>query len=232
MRRMWRRLPEAAMILTLGAVACSGKSDAAANAQQQPAGALPAGHPAVSTAQAFLSQPAVVAETMDAAEYTYARLTGPDGEDVWTAGPQTELNVGDTVKLVNAIVLTNFASKTLNRTFDRIYFTDRFAGPGEVAPAPSAAHTAPTSGATPSDAAPAVTRGVVEETMDAAGYTYLRVKAGDKDIWLAAPQMTVTKGATVEWAGAMTMTNFPSKTLNRTFDEILFVQSASVVPGS
>jgi hypothetical protein len=28
------------------------------------------------------------------------------------------------------------------------------------------------------------------------------------------------------------MTDFPSKTLNRTFDEILFVQNVSVVPGS
>jgi hypothetical protein len=229
MRRIWRRLPEAAMILTLGAVACSGKSDTASQTQQQPVGALPAGHPAVSPAPAVFSQPAVVAETMDAAGYTYARLTGPDGTDVWSAGPQTELNVGDTVKLVNAMAMADFTSKTLSRTFERIYFTDRFAGADEVAPAPSAAHMAPTSGA---DAAPTVTRGVVQETMDAAGYTYIQVKAGDESIWLAAPQMTVTKGATVEWAGAMTMTGFTSKTLNRTFDEILFVQSASVVPGS
>jgi hypothetical protein len=233
MRRMWRRLSEAAMILTLGAVACSGKSDVAAKTQQQPAGALPAGHPAISAAQGAMSEPAVVAETMDAGGYTYARLMGPDGKDVWSAGPQTKLSVGDTVKLVNAMSLTNFSSKTLNRTFDRIYFTDRFAAPGEVAAAaPSAAHAGPSSGADAPQAAPAVTRGVVQETMDAAGYTYIQVKAGDESIWLAAPQMTITKGATVEWGSAMTMTNFPSKTLNRTFDKILFVQNVSVVSGS
>jgi len=234
MRRMWRRLPEAAMILTLGAVACSGKSDVAAKTQQQPAGAaLPAGHPTVSTAQGVTSEPAVVAETMDGGGYTYARLTGPDGKDVWSAGPQTKLNVGDTVKLVNAMAMANFTSKTLNRTFDRIYFTDRFAAPGEVAAAAtSAAHAGPTSGAAAPSAAPSVTRGVVQETMDAAGYTYIQVKAGDKSIWLAAPQMSVAKGATVEWGSAMTMTNFASKTLNRTFDEILFVQNVSVVSGS
>ena len=221
------------MILTLGAVACSGQSDTTAKTQQQPAGALPAGHPAVATAQGVMSEPAVVAETMDAGGYTYARITGPDGKDVWSAGPQTKLSVGDTVKLVNAMAMANFASKTLNRTFDKIYFTDRFAGPSEVAaPATSAAHAGPMGAAAAPEAAPAVTRGVVQETLDAAGYTYIQVKAGDESIWLAAPQMTITKGATVEWGSAMTMTNFPSKTLNRTFDKILFVQNVSVVSGS
>jgi hypothetical protein len=224
MRRMWRRLPEAAMILTLGAAACTGKSGSAAKAQQA-GGALPAGHPPISSAQAAQSQPAVVAETMDAGGYTYARLTGPDGKDVWSAGPLTKLSVGDTVVLVNAITMTGFTSKTLKRTFDKIYFTTAFRTPGEAA----AAVTAPPP-ASPS-AEPAVSSGVVQQTMDAGSYTYLQVKAGDSLLWLAAPQTNVEKGATVSWGGAMAMKNFTSPTLKRTFDEILFVEGVKVAKG-
>lgn len=221
MRRMWRRLPEAAMILTLGAAACSGKGGNAAKAQ--PAGsALPPGHPPISSTQAAQSAPGVVAETMDAGGYTYARLTGPDGKDIWAAGPETKLSVGDTVVMVNAMTLTNFTSPTLKRTFDKIYFASAFRTPGEMAAA-----AAP---ASPS-AEPAVSSGVVQQTLDAGSYTYMQVKAGDTLLWLAAPQTKVAKGATVSWDGAMTMKNFSSPTLKRTFDEILFVESVKVAKG-
>lgn len=227
MRRIWRRLPEAALILTLGAVACSGKSDSAAKAQQ-PAGALPAGHPAITAAQGAQAPAAVVAETMDAGGYTYARLTGPDGTDVWAAGPVTKLAVGDTVVMVNPMVMPNFTSKTLKRTFDKIYFASAFLTPAEAAAAaaaPSAPSAAPVAGAS-------LTSGVVQETMDAGGYTYIQVKTGDATLWLAAPLTKVQKGATVSWNGAMTMHNFASKTLNRTFDEIQFVEGVKVTSGS
>lgn len=223
MRRTWRRLPEAALILTFAAAGCSGKGNAAAGARQ-PAGALPAGHPPISSAQMAHSQPAVVAETMDAGGYTYVRLTGPDGKDVWAAGPLTKLSVGDTVVMVNPITMTNFASKTLKRTFAKIYFATALRKPGDAAMA-----AAPTPHPT---AAPTVTSGVVQQTMDAGGYTYVQVKAGDSTLWLAAPQTKVQKGATVTWSGAMTMHNFTSKTLKRTFAEILFVESVKTVKGS
>ena len=67
--------------------------------------------------------------------------------------------------------------------------------------------------------------------MDSGGYTYIRVKAGQADIWLAAPQTQVVKGSTVKWEGAMPMTKFTSKTLNRTFDAILFVGGVTQVAG-
>jgi hypothetical protein len=231
MHGIWSRLPKAAVILTVGLAACSSKSDTAAKAQQ-PAGALPPGHPAITSApaaQATQTPPAVVAETMDAGGYTYARLTGPDGKDVWAAGPQTKLSVGDTVIMDRPIAMTSFTSKTLNRTFDRIYFASAFMTPAEaksaVAAAPQAMAGAPSSGAT---AGPSVGSGVVQQVMDGGGYTYLQVKSGDQLVWLAAPQTKIDKGQTVSWNGAMAMHQFQSPSLKRTFDEILFVPGVKV----
>lgn len=220
MRRIWRRLPEAAVILTLGVVACSGKSDNAAKANQ--AGTLPPGHPAVSSTQAAQAPVAVVAETMDAGGYTYARLTGPDGTDVWAAGPQTKLAVGDSVVMLAPMAIQNFTSKTLNRTFDKIYFASAFQTPAEAAAAAAAAPSG-----TPS-AGSSLTGGVVQETMDSGGYTYMQVKSGSSTVWVAAPVTKVKKGDKVSWTGAMPMHKFTSNTLKRTFDEILFVGSVKV----
>ena len=58
---------------------------------------------------------------MDAAGYTYVQVdTGK--EKIWVAGQQTALKVGDEVYIPGGSVMTNFESKTLKRTFDRIIF--------------------------------------------------------------------------------------------------------------
>jgi hypothetical protein len=71
--------------------------------------------------------------------------------------------------------------------------------------------------------------GVVKETMNAAGYTYLQVDTGEETVWLAAPEMTLQKGDKVEAPPGMPMKDFPSRTLNRTFPMIYFVQRVTVV---
>ncbi|MEI6305274.1 MAG: hypothetical protein WCP33_00480 [Deltaproteobacteria bacterium] len=71
----------------------------------------------------------------------------------------------------------------------------------------------------------------VSQTMNSGGYTYVEA-ADDKGqkVWLALPQMKVTVGDAIEYPkDAMPMTNFQSKTLNRTFDKILFVPGIKVV---
>lgn len=71
----------------------------------------------------------------------------------------------------------------------------------------------------------------VSQTMDSGGYTYVEA-ADDKGqkVWLALPQTKVAVGDAIEYpAGAMPMTNFKSKTLNRTFDKILFVPGIRIV---
>jgi len=73
-------------------------------------------------------------------------------------------------------------------------------------------------------------QGAVLEMMHAAGYTYMKVDTGaGEPVWIAATMMRVKPQDKVQWADAAVMKNFASKSLHRTFDEILFVSNASVI---
>lgn len=73
-------------------------------------------------------------------------------------------------------------------------------------------------------------KGVVEEVIQAESYTYLRVKTNGEDQWLAVNKMPVETGETVYYDNGMEMKDFQSKTLQRTFDTIYFVQEISRQP--
>ncbi len=197
------RHPRRAFTLLLGLLlaACSGTEEAGA-----PADGLPATHPPLSSSATAGGAYAVVLETMDAAGYTYARVA-MGGDEMWTAGPQTPLAVGDTLSLSGPMPMSNFTSNTLDRTFDVILFVDAFTKGGP-----------PTRG------------GTVIQAIDAAGYTYLEVETDGGRIWLAGPQTAVAEGDVVAWEGEMPMRGFRSSTLERTFDEILFVGKVVVTP--
>jgi hypothetical protein len=64
--------------------------------------------------------------------------------------------------------------------------------------------------------------GSVLETMDSGGYTYLKLKTADGEIWSAVGQADVKVGQQVTVSGASWMQGFESKSLKRTFDRILF----------
>jgi hypothetical protein len=64
--------------------------------------------------------------------------------------------------------------------------------------------------------------GEVVETMNAAGYTYILLDTGSENVWAAASETRVAVGQRVSVPGGQVMTNFPSKSLNRTFDKIVF----------
>jgi len=68
--------------------------------------------------------------------------------------------------------------------------------------------------------------GTVAETIDAGGYTYLRIK--ESDAWIATSTLEVSKGAQVEYSGGSEMHDFYSKSLDRTFESIWFVGNVSV----
>ena len=73
-------------------------------------------------------------------------------------------------------------------------------------------------------------QGKVLEMMHAAGYTYMNVDAGaGKPMWIAATMMRVKPEQNVKWSDAAVMSNFSSKSLHRTFDQILFVSNAQVI---
>lgn len=67
--------------------------------------------------------------------------------------------------------------------------------------------------------------GPVLETVDAAPYTYVRVKGQNGDIWAAAPQFPVKVGDRVVVPLEMAMKNFKSQTLNREFPIVYFATS-------
>jgi len=64
--------------------------------------------------------------------------------------------------------------------------------------------------------------GEVVETMDAAGYTYLRLRGARGELWAAVRQAKVAKGDIVTVAAQMTMKEFESASLNRKFDLVVF----------
>ena len=62
----------------------------------------------------------------------------------------------------------------------------------------------------------------VLETMDAAGYTYFKADTGEHHEWVAIPRATLKAGDNIAYYEGMTMINFFSKTLSRTFETIIF----------
>ena len=62
-----------------------------------------------------------VLEVRDVDAYTYLRLRTSDGE-TWAAVGKTPVQKGAEVTIENAVVMHNFESKTLKRTFDKIAF--------------------------------------------------------------------------------------------------------------
>ena len=86
-----------------------------------------------------------------------------------------------------------------------------------------AAPAAPASVANESGIAPAGSlSGTVVETMDAGGYTYLKLRTPAGEVWTAVPQTKAKVGDNVTLVGTMQMEKFESKTLKRTFDRIIF----------
>lgn len=69
----------------------------------------------------------------------------------------------------------------------------------------------------------------VVETMNAGGYTYMKVRESGEPYWVAVTMTPVKTGDEVTFAEEMWMPNFKSRALNRSFDTILFasIQTAS-----
>ncbi len=60
------------------------------------------------------------------------------------------------------------------------------------------------------------------ETMDAGGYTYINLEKNGKQTWVAVPTMKVSVGEEMELQPGAVMTNFTSKSMNKTFDSVVF----------
>lgn len=76
----------------------------------------------VAPAAAMGAVTGTIAETMDAGGYTYVRLQTEAYGEIWAAIPQTSVTVGAPITIEQPNLMTDFESKTLHRTFDKILF--------------------------------------------------------------------------------------------------------------
>ena len=67
----------------------------------------------------------------------------------------------------------------------------------------------------------------VTKTMSSGGYTYMKVQEGNNNYWIAMTQRDAKVGQSVKFSEQGWMKNFKSKTLNRTFDNILFASDVT-----
>jgi hypothetical protein len=105
-------------ILALGLVGCKEETPAPKAEGDKPSQQAPA--PAAAPAEAP-GKTGKVTETMDAAGYTYVQVETAN-ETFWAAAPQFSVQVGDDVVVPEGMPMPNYHSKTLDRTFDMVYF--------------------------------------------------------------------------------------------------------------
>ena len=147
--------------------------------------------------------------------YTYIEVR-TDGRVLWLAGNPVEVANGEIIGWAPEMVMQDFHSKTLDRTFVELVFI-------------SAVHQGTDAAPTVAPLQPESKSGTVRSTENAAGYTYIELEtdAGEL-VWLAAPQTEVAVADRVAWQGGSVMVNFESRSLGKTFPEILFVDGVTI----
>ncbi len=112
------------VVVALSCVSCSASptpsNDGAPVPSSAPAPEATAGSATSSDAGAS-TVTGVVAETMNAGGYTYARLTSANAE-TWVAAAEFQVVPGATLSAAVDMPMRNFRSRTLNREFSEIYF--------------------------------------------------------------------------------------------------------------
>jgi hypothetical protein len=88
-----------------------------------------------------------IVETMNAAGYTYVLLNTGSGK-IWAATTETSVKVGQRVSVPAGELMTDFSSKALNRTFDKIYFVSGIYPEGALEKAADQGHGLPGSSRT------------------------------------------------------------------------------------
>lgn len=180
-----------------------------------------------------------VAETMDAGGYSYLLLDDKQNK-TWVAVPVMKVAVGDEISVQPGNEMGPFTSKSLGRTFDKIIFSaGLIAAPKSAAMPPNhpavpaadakvpAGHPALPDAETVAQAkhpaqALVKTSGTVVETFNSGGYTYIQLEKDGHKSWAAVPPVEVKVGSEVAVRPGVEMGQFTSKTLNRTFEGIVF----------
>lgn len=88
--------------------------------------AMGVNHPAVDSKEVkqptnTVTRQGKVIEVIDADNFSYIRLETENNE-VWIAGIKVKTKAGDTVSYEENVIMDNFVSKALNRTFSKVIF--------------------------------------------------------------------------------------------------------------
>lgn len=67
--------------------------------------------------------------------------------------------------------------------------------------------------------------GVIKDVIHGGGYTYLEIEDAKKSYWIAVEGVDIPKGLEVRFQEEMRAKDFHSKSLNRTFDELMFASN-------
>ncbi|HEY8887410.1 MAG TPA: hypothetical protein VIM35_02900 [Gallionella sp.] len=74
-------------------------------------------------------------------------------------------------------------------------------------------------------------KGTVVSIINVPQFTYLEVRQDSQTRWIAASTIDAKKGDAIEFDSGSNVANFNSKTLNRTFPSITFVNHVTVLKG-
>lgn len=154
-----------------------------------------------------------VISQQQASAYSYLEVRLANGKNIWIASNRVNVNNGDDIQWGRYAVMRNFASKKLGRTFAEILFVNSVESLSKQVPNTQAVNKL---------------SGKVTNVYNGGGYSFVEVATESAQKWLAAPQREVQIGDEISWSAGTTMTNFFSKSLDRTFAAIDFVAGISV----
>lgn len=228
------------LLLSLGALAALATAATAAPLADTPARSQSRDAAAIPVADETLPNHGKVLEMIAAGKYTYLRVaTG--GKEKWLAILRHDVPVGTEIAFADGMLMTDFHSSTLDRTFDEVVFLGGVTVEGEKPSAVPQGHPPITGQGGAGETAPSVppghppltgqedtaatlpNEGKVSEAIAAGNYTYLHVRHDGKGTWLAIPRREIAVGTEIRYADGMLMKDFHSSSLDRTFEEVVFL---------
>lgn len=130
-------LGAAFMVIALALTACSKTEEAPKPAEAPAPVATPAAPaPAPAGSSAVIPTTGMVMETMDADSMTYIHLDVGAGKAMWVVAPQTAVNVGEVVSVLNPVAKSNYKSAELKRDFDVVFSVSGVAPAAQNVPHP------------------------------------------------------------------------------------------------
>lgn len=162
-----------------------------------------------------------VVESIKSGGYTYVSVEKA-GARTWVAVPEGEYTPGQAVSFRPGMIMSNFKSKALDRTFDSIVFSDGLVPAKAMAPAQPQPADLRTEFHGKQEFSLEEISGKIADIVDASGYTYISVVKDNKYIWVATSPLKVAIGDQVAFQPGEVKRNYQSKKLKRSFPILVF----------